>query len=69
MNLKSLVALALTASVVPLASAGPLAYGLCQTGGYPPTDPDFLLTRHRPVDQAAMLLGRRAMPPQASLLE
>ncbi|KAG8220444.1 hypothetical protein J3R82DRAFT_3138 [Butyriboletus roseoflavus] len=30
MNLKSLAALTLAASV-PLASAGPLAYGLCQT--------------------------------------
>lgn len=34
MNLKSLAALTLAASAAPLAVAGPLAYGLCQTGAY-----------------------------------
>ena len=37
MNLKSLAALTLAASAVPLATAGPLAYALCQTGAFPPT--------------------------------
>ncbi|KAF8845956.1 hypothetical protein BDN67DRAFT_960610 [Paxillus ammoniavirescens] len=32
MNLKSLVALTVAASAAPLVTAGPLAYGLCQTG-------------------------------------
>ncbi|KAH0829067.1 hypothetical protein J3R83DRAFT_2525 [Lanmaoa asiatica] len=37
MNIKSLAALTLAASSVPLASAGLIAYGLCQTGEVPPT--------------------------------
>ncbi|KIJ15625.1 hypothetical protein PAXINDRAFT_169066 [Paxillus involutus ATCC 200175] len=32
MNLKSLVALTVAASATPLVMAGPIAYGLCQTG-------------------------------------
>ncbi|KAF9237865.1 hypothetical protein BU15DRAFT_75666 [Melanogaster broomeanus] len=32
MNFKSLAALTLVASAAPLTMAGPLAYGLCQTG-------------------------------------
>lgn len=32
MNLKSLTALTLAASAAPLASAGLIAYGVCQTG-------------------------------------
>lgn len=44
MNLKSIAALSLAASVVPLVSAGPLAYGLCQTGEYPP---DSELSTHK----------------------
>ena len=37
MNFKSLAALTLAASAAPLVVAGPFAYGLCQTGAFPPT--------------------------------
>ena len=37
MNFKYLTALTLAASAAPLATAGPLAYALCQTGAFPPT--------------------------------
>ena len=64
MNLKSVAALILAASAVPLASAGPLAYALCQTGQLLQPSLDVVLTTL----QAATLLQSPVMPVPDSRL-